>query len=97
MCMAAVLLPGPWEARAGMLGSAGLAPPSGGSRPTLGLGCCKTTGMVGGWLESKVQGKGAAKGPRRRGYAMEEFWGGYQDGVQWGVGSAKGPGEGDMG
>lgn len=45
----------------------------------------------GGWLESKVQGKGAARGPRRRGYGMEEYWGGYQDGVLWGEGSAKGP------
>lgn len=28
---------------------------------------------------------------------MEEFWGGYQNGVRWGEGSAKGPGEGDRG
>ena len=48
MCMAAALLLGLWEARAGMLGSAGWALLSAGSRPTLGLGCCKTTGMVGG-------------------------------------------------
>lgn len=70
MCMPAVLLPRPWEAGAVMLGAACWALPSRGSRPTPGLSCCKTRGMEGGWLESKVRGKGAARGPRSRGQGM---------------------------